>query len=529
MSALIGGRSGNRGLCAQPCRMTYRPDGGKTGHPLSLKDLSLCRRLGELRDMGAASLKIEGRMKRPEYVALVTGIYARLLREDRGPTAEELRQLTLAFSREGFTEGYYQGAVGPAMLGFRQEGGEKEAQALYAAAKAAYQKEDLRRVPVTFDCRIAAGEPARLTAGDGAGHTVTVLGETPEPALRRGLTREDAAARLSKTGGTAFQCAGVSAQVDEGLSLSAAALNALRRDALSALAEARTVPPERREYSLPPAPEDTASVPEPALSVSMAWGEQLTEELTELSPALLYLPAERIGDFSPALLRRCQGTELCAVLPRVCKDSELPELLRLVQKAKDRGCTSLAVQNIGQITLPASLGMAARGDFSLNLFNSFALAQCRDWGLQSACLSFELRQEQIRALRKPLPCEAIVYGRLPLMLTEHCLLSDSGQGCEVRKGAAVPCRRRSHGLTDRRGERFPILPVFGCRSELQNGRTLYLIDKSAVRSLGLAYLRLRFTTEDPADCASVLRRAMGREDGPPPRDLTRGLFYRGVD
>ena len=117
MSALIGGRSGNRGACAQPCRLPYRLDEGKAGHPLSLKDACLVSHLRELRDMGVSILKLEGRMKRPEYVAVVTEIYARLLREDRLPTGEELRELEQAFSRQGFTDGYWRGRPGPGMFG----------------------------------------------------------------------------------------------------------------------------------------------------------------------------------------------------------------------------------------------------------------------------------------------------------------------------------------------------------------------------------------------------------------------------
>ena len=117
LSAVIGGRSGNRGTCAQPCRLPYgvnAPAAG--GHPLSLKDANLSPYLQELEDMGVACLKLEGRMKRPEYVAVITSIYRRLLDEKRRPTREEQRQLELAFSRSGFTDGYYLGRKGPQML-----------------------------------------------------------------------------------------------------------------------------------------------------------------------------------------------------------------------------------------------------------------------------------------------------------------------------------------------------------------------------------------------------------------------------
>lgn len=529
MSALIGERSGNRGLCAQPCRLPCRIDGGGLGHPLSLKDAALCGHLTELTELGAASLKIEGRMKRAEYVAVVTGLYARLLREQRQPTAQERRQLSAAFSRGGFTEGYYLGNIGPDMFGTREA--QPEADALFAAARAAYQREDLRLVPVSLTCAIKEGQAASLTASDADGHTVTVTGPVPEAARSRSLTAEEVSARLRKTGGTAFTCEGVTASVEDGLSLSAGALNGLRREALEALSAARTAPPPRRECPPPNPPEDTHSVREIAFTVSLSQGLQLTTDLLDLSPAVVYLPAERIAGFDllPSDRQRYPHTEFCAVLPRICKDSEERDLLRLLEQAKEKGCTSLSVQNIGQVRLGERLGLVSRGDFGLNLFNSHALFQCKEWGLKSACLSFELRREQIRDLKKPLPCEIIVYGRLPLMITEHCLIANAGQGCGgPRQGDAVPCGG-FHTLTDRRGEDFPVAPVFGCRNEIENAKTLYLADKPDFRALGLFYGRLRFTTESPAQCAAVLKQYLGLSAAEPPADFTRGLFYRGVD
>ncbi len=529
MSALIGQRSGNRGLCAQPCRLPYRLDGGETGYPLSLKDAALCDCLSDLQEMGVASLKLEGRMKRPEYVAVVTGIYARLLRERRKPTAAERRQLAAAFSRGGFTQGYYQGKIGPEMFGTRGEA--REAEDLFAAAKATYERENLRLIPVSLACEIRAGQEVRLTAADGDGHTVTVTGPEPEAARNRSVTAEEVSARLSKTGGTAFVCESAAAEVEEGLALSASALNGLRREALDGLASLRMAPPDRRELPVPDLPADSCSAKEMRFTVSLSQWTQLTADLLDLSPAVVYLPLERMGDFDrlPSDRERYPDTEFCAALPRICKDSEERDLLRLLETAREKGCTALSVQNTGQVRLGERLGLKARGDFALNIFNSHALDQCREWGLASACLSFELRREQMRDIRKCLPCEAIVYGRLPLMVTEHCLISNAGRGCGgPRQGSPVPCAG-CHTLTDRRGENFPVLPVFGCRSEIQNAKTLYLADRPDFRDLGLAYGRLRFTTEGPETCAAILRQHLGLTAGEAPSDLTRGLFYRGVD
>ena len=526
MSALIGRRSGNRGACAQPCRLPYRFDGGKPGHPLSLKDASLAEHLSELRDMGASILKLEGRMKRPEYVAVVTRIYAALLREDRRPTAGERRQLELAFSREGFTDGYWRGWPGPDMFGFRPEDASSPEE-LFRAAKAAYDRGDLRTVPVVMSARFRAGEPARLTVSDGQGNAVSAEGPVPEPARSRPLEAEEIKSRLAKTGGTVFRPEKVEVSLDPGLALPASAVNALRRDGLEALTVLRTAPPERREDAAPDMPENClAWSKDPGLTATLLHPEQLTEALAELAPDIAYLPVERVADFSVTALRD-RGTELCALLPRICTDHEMPELLSLLERAKAVGCTSLAVQNLGQLVLGEQVGLALRGGPGLNVFNSRSLAQCREWGLESAALSFELRYEQIRDLKKPLDCEAAVYGRLPLMITENCLISNAGRGCEVRQDRAVPCAA-VHTLTDRRGEDFPVLPAFGCRSEIENGKILYLADKPEYRQCGLRWANLRFTTEPPEECVRIFRLYRG-EAGDAPEGYTRGLFYRGVE
>ena len=162
LSSLIGGRSGNRGLCAQPCRMKYGWGSRADEYPLSLKDMSLASHLGELEQMGVACLKIEGRMKRPEYVAIVTGVYARALREKREPTAEEMAQLEAAFSRQGFTQGYFLDRKGPEMFGTRQE--EQAPVELYAQARSTYESGENRKEPVHLYAMIRAGSPARIMA-----------------------------------------------------------------------------------------------------------------------------------------------------------------------------------------------------------------------------------------------------------------------------------------------------------------------------------------------------------------------------
>lgn len=514
-SALIGGRSGNRGRCAQPCRLPYGVNApAKNTYPLSLKDNCLADDLEDMARMGVACLKLEGRMKRPEYVAVVTGIYAKLLRERRGPTAEETWALDAAFSRSGFTDGYWKGRLGPKMFGVRPADAQ-EPKELFAEAKAAVEKGGLRTVPVRFSCEVHTGAPCVLTASDPDGHTIAVTGPVPEAARNRPLTETELSDRLKKTGGTAYRCEEVSIAVDDGLSLPAAAVNALRRDALSALTQARTAVPVRRSLPAPPLAETDCSAPEPQLTCSVARADQLTGALLEQAPARVYVPLELFDTLSALPAGKA---EWCAVLPRVWRDREEPELKRLLEKARSLGVFGVLMGNLGHFSLVRDSGLSQYGDFGLNVFNSRTLEYLQNKGLTSATVSFELRGAQIRALQKLIPSEAIVYGRLPLMVTENCLVKNSA-GCAHCDGP--------NDLIDRTGAHFPILPVWGHRSEIQNSRVLYLGDQPDYRSLGLAFARLRFTTETPEECVRVFQNY--RSGAPTPEEFTRGLFVRGVE
>ena len=524
MSAVVGGRSGNRGTCAQPCRLPYGVDEPAANrYPLSLKDNSLAQDLSGIRDV--ACLKLEGRMKRPEYVAVVTGIYARLLEENRSPTPAEERELELAFSRSGFTDAYWRGRRGVEMFGTRPENA-PEPRELFERAKATYEKDSRRTVPVRFACTIQPHAPCVLTVDDGT-RAVTVTGPAPEAARTRALTAEEVAERLGKTGGTAFHCAGAAVEVGEGLSLPASAINALRREALASLAEARCAPPLRREAEVPPLQKAECAQERPALTVSLTHAAQLTPTLLEEAPARIYLPLELLADL-PHLPEA--DTQWCAILPRVWRDRDEADLRRRLEKARELGIDGVLVGNIGHLPLTRGLGLSLYGDFGLNVYNSRSLDYLRRKGLASACLSFELRFSQIRDLKKLLPTEALVYGRLPLMITENCLVQNQ-EGCGLSATgplvpAGAPCRE-SHALLDRTGAAFPLLPAFGHRTEVQNSRPLWLADRETWKRLGLAFARLRFTTERPEACVEILRAY--RTGGAPPEIFTRGLYERGVE
>ena len=518
MSAVVGERSGNRGACAQPCRLPYGVNGPcRNGHPLSLKDANLSAYLAEMDEMGVACLKLEGRMKRPEYVAVVTGIYRRLIDEKRRPTAEEMRQLELAFSRSGFTDGYWQGRKGPQMFGTRPENA-PEPKELFAKAREMYENgRENRKIPVNLRLLVRRNEPVRLSGACAVHRGVAIAmgtGAVPEEARNRAVTEEELRQRLSKTGGTVFTADRVEIELDEGLMVPASVINGLRRELLDELAARREDIPHRRVLeaaALPEAPEPPADM---GFTCSVLKAEQVTAALLAEKPAIVYVPIEELERLDAGL--DWGETELCAVLPRVFRTADEPVLRQLL--ARHPEATAVAVGNLGHLPIVRGLSQTLRGDFGLNIFNSRALLFWREQGLSSATASFELRWQQVRDLNKHLPCEAIVYGRLPLMVMENCV-TRCNVGCTHGAGSV---------LTDRTGAQFPVTCGYGCRCEIQNSRTLFLADKPEMHRCGLTYGRLRFTTETPEQCAAVLRRYKDGGDWTPD-DMTRGLFYRGVE
>ena len=518
-SSVIGGRSGNRGLCAQPCRLKYGWGAKANEYPLSLKDMSLAGHLKELQDMGVACLKLEGRMKRPEYVAIVTGIYARALREGREPTAEELQQLEQAFSRQGFTQGYYLGQKGPDMFGTRQE--EKEPRELYAQARATYENGEYRKEPVRIYALIEKGQPAQIAVQDKEGRVVHAEGPVPEEARNVPLTREKVEGQLSRTGGTPYGCEKVMAKVEEGLSLPLSALNNLRRQALEELSAQRVVPPQRRREDFHPGVRYENQKQPPVLTVSVQEAAQVSDELLALKPALLYLPAGQ-GAAHPDVVEQCQkaGVPVAALLPRICSDSETQALEAHLVALRDLGVEEALAGTLGVARRAMRLGFRVRGDYGLGVYNSQTVKELKRLGFTAATASFELKLAQIRDLSKAIPLEFIAYGRLPLMITENCIIHNhTGQHT---------CGNVNL-LTDRKGERFPVVQAWGCRNEILNAKKMFLADKSAdYARLGLWGARLMFTTESAPECVRVLERYRGRGNYQP-SDYTRGLYYRDVE
>ena len=518
LSAAIGGRSGNRGRCAQPCRQTYGYGRWQNKYPLSLKDNCLVHYLQDLAEMGVASIKLEGRMKKPEYVASVTGVYRRAL-DSGNVTRDMMNELHTAFNRQGFTDGYYAGNLGAHMFGIRED--KREDPSWAKQARQTYESAENGLVPVSFQATIRP-EGSILTVTDPDGRTCTLNGPVPEAARVMELTTEALHARLERTGGTPYYCTHIQSDITPGLSLSAAAINTMRRDVLNMLTAQRA----RREEPRLNKPRKVVTFPghrtAPGLTVQVTNLDQITGRLLKLAPAVLYIPLHLLAQDPETCVMLAQQAHICAVLPRIAHDAELDGLRQQLRLVKRCGVREALVGNLGLLLLVRECGMGIRGDFSLNLYNSGAVNAMRELELRSACLSFEMTLPQIRDVSKAVPCELLIYGRLPLMVTENCLIKGKTGNCSCHLGPTK--------LTDKTGAEFPVIrDGASCRSVLLNGKKLNWLDRQDdLARLGLWATRLYFTTENAREVDQVL--ASYQDPAPfDPGACTRGLYLRGLE
>ncbi|MBE7030222.1 MAG: U32 family peptidase [Ruminococcaceae bacterium] len=503
MSSIIGGCSGNRGGCKQPCRLPYTltdlsgapiSDGAK--YLLSPRDLCLIDHLDDLQKMGITSAKIEGRMKGAAYVGAVTGVYRDC--RDRGYVTDADRAtLKNAFCRSEFTKGHFGGVSGRELLKY-----DADSTGIYDTFSSEMPDRE-RLISLTGCATICAGAPAALTITDADGNTVAVTGEMVQQAKNAPLTEERIAAALEKTGGTAYRMDSISVSTCGNAFLPASALNALRRDALEQLDELRLAPYKRGGAAAPFPKIENPHAKSPFRYTAEVCTLEQARALLKTDLAAIYLPYGVFDQNREWAMRHAD--RLIVKLPSVPQNDtfHLP------------GHMAIAVGNHAQVGLDCPDKTA---DFPLNLFNSHALAQAAEDGFTRACLSPELTVKQIAALKSPIPLEAVVYGRLPLMTMKNCTVK-SAVGC--------PCDGW-YALTDRKGISFPLKPdPTTHQSVLYNSAPIYMAERmNEIRRSGVSFGRLIFTTESPDEAVQVVEAY--RNGDKPQANFTRGHYYRGV-
>ena len=443
MSAMIGGRSGNRGRCAQPCRQSYGYTHWQEKYPLSLKDNCLIPYLRELQEMGVVSLKLEGRMKRAEYVATVTAVYRKAL-DEMTVTKPMMDALYAAFNRQGFTDGYYTSRVDTKMFGVRQENDDDGK--WLQAARQSYEAGETPLVDIRFQAMVTV-DGSCVIATDPEGRTCRSDGPVPEYKGPSGL---------------------------------------------------------------------------PGLTIQVTSREQLTPMLLDLETTLLYVPIHILLADGELCARLVQRGRVAAVLPRIVHDGELPRIKKSLEVLRAAGVRDALVGNLGLIAPVREAGMRVHGDFGLNIFNSASMNVMRSLEMASATVSFEMTLPQIRDMSKAVNAELIAYGRLPLMVTEHCLIHNKTNECT--------CHLKATRLIDKTGAEFPVIrDGDSCRSVLLNGKKLSWLDRQDdLAKLGLWATRLYFTTENSKEVDRVLNDYMNPEPLDPGA-CTRGLYLRGVE
>ena len=514
MSAFLGGRSGNRGSCAGPCRLPFEANAlpeGKPGrlHHLSLKDNSVIDKLDKLQALGVASAKIEGRLRTPEYVA--AAVSACLAgREGRAYDRDLLKN---AFSRSGFTSGYLDGKIDGTMFGVRSEADAEQTKKTLPMLRELYRRER-SRVPVKMKLEIEEGGE-KLTVTDADGSKAFAYGDA-EPQPARTDPTESLHRSLAKTGGTPFavEDQDITVEMDGGpWFIPGGAVNELRREALDALLKKREVlrPWPTTEEHVPALPLRTLP-PHRTLRARFESWEQVPERALD-GIEYLILPIAQ-ADRVPREWRAKTLLEL----PRVMFGKLEEDTARRIAATQDSGFAGYEVSNIAHLRLCRGLPMS--GSFGLNITNQLAAQFYADNGLGSMLILPEVKDSDISTIApthngRPVPTGVLVYGHMPLMITRACPLQNIHDCAHCDKTGV---------LTDRKAKKFPVRCGLGVRT-IYNPVPIYMGDKPGALTVdyGVAY----FTLESREEAAKILE--MIRAHAPFEGDFTRGLYFKGTN
>ncbi|MBQ7718012.1 MAG: U32 family peptidase [Clostridia bacterium] len=497
LSSMIGRRSGNRGKCAQPCRLPYKM-GGSQGYFLSPYDLCLLDDVRDMSEFPVASLKIEGRMKSPSYVALVTSIYRKALDGEK-ITDDDREELKEIFCRgEHFTRAYYGGEKNIINKNLSNEKTGKTASAkLLSRAKNLSEKEGKRG---KISLELTANNNLAVLTAKKSGITVTASAQMTSTPLERERVTE----QLAKLGSTPFYAESIEVNGEFGLKISE--LNELRRKCCEKLENSAQTCPYRIEKFENQIKKSQKQNAKTQISACVRTEEQLKALSGKVKK--LYIPLYMTG-FTQEI-----NASAALVLPAVIHRGEQKEALKNIQKALERGADEIVCQSVDNIELVKDFKCRKTAGFELNITNPVSLEFYESAGLGGFTLSPELSFEQMRELAHSTqsPVNAVVYGRLPLMLTQVCFMNCKTKDCRA-------------ALTDRTNTRFPIQREGNsCRNIIFNSRPLYLADKEYdcySLSEGIMY----FTTESGAECLETidLYKAKAPFDG----EYTRGYQCGG--
>ncbi len=508
LSAMIGSRSANRGLCAGACRLPFSANFKPNDkYALSLKDMSHAEYADTLREAGVTSLKIEGRMKRPEYVAAATDA----LRSSLDGKEFDTDRLRAVFSRSGFTDGYLTGKLGKEMFGARVKEDVTSANDVFPELRKLYRRERKKFV-LNVDFKADLQNGVTLLASDGERETLITSNEV-QKAISKPTDSQAVIKQLGRLGDTVYTLGSVDVTLGEGLMIPASVLNDMRRKAVADLDEKRIAALTKVKSF------NSLAIPHPLPMPRIRKFPSLRVQVNEIKQlALMDISlAERIIiplHEAEAYAENGYPIEKAVLsLPRFtfCEEKVTASL----EFAKTLGYKVIECTNLAHVKIAKDSGLEAIGGFGLNITNSLsALAHAED-GLSELTLSFELKASRLNTISSPVPTGALVYGKLPLMLAVNCPISAENRGCKNCTGQ----------LVDRTGAQFPVL----CHKnlgyyELLNSQTMKLSNR--LDDFNLDFVTLYFTMESPEEAARILLSYANRET--PKGEYTKGLYYRGI-
>lgn len=513
LSAMIGSRSANRGLCAGACRLPFSAGKSKNEYALSLKDMSYIEHLHELKNIGVSSFKIEGRMKRPEYTAASVHECKKSL-EGKTPDMELLKAV---FSRSGFTDGYFTAQLGKDMFGVRQKEDIISANDVLPQLRNSY-KNEAKKYKIDFDIEIQLNRPIILTAKADGCKTV-IKGEFPQAAVNRPIDFEYVLKQLSKLGGSQYELNNLTCNIDNGVMVPASVLNKLRRDTVSEMDKTIC---ERNTKIIPFAKEKSKGIisnlmslsaeviKEPKIRISLSKTDVLKDiDLSDIELVIIPL-SEITNSISKYDYLR---DKICISLPRYMHNEQ--KVIDSIKALKDNGFFKFEATNPAHLKILNELGLEIHTGFGFNITNSLALDVLSKYNVSDSVVSFELKAGEINRLKSTLNIGIISYGKLPLMLCVNCPIK-----------ASIGCKNCNGYLSDRTGRRFKIR----CNKEYKyyemlNSDVLYLADKMN-EFKNISFHTLCFNEESGKEINDIIELYKNKSgyNG----TFTRGLYFRGI-
>ncbi len=517
MSSLYGGRSGNRGKCAGPCRLPYTLFDGSgkkldKGYLLSPVDMCLGLNMEKILKSGAACLKIEGRMKGGEYVAAVSEIYRNAIDNGENLNAENLDIMQNTFSRGGFTAGLFEGKGNR----IKKEDSNDDAyanqnQKLLATLRERCRVEsNLKKSPVQFEFEALVGSQAKLKAKF-EGIECDALGGIVQQAHGAPLTGERIETQLAKTGDYPFYAHKITLNIDDNIFIAIGEINALRRKVLDKLVKEKSGE-DKKEFK-------AVTLKKP---IKAPWGKkEFTALVSNIRQAKALESTRMFGSiYVPQHLfdESMAGGVFVPCFPEIIREKRLNYYINRMEYLKEIGVLKIVVSDWGMMYEAIKKGFEIVAGMGLNSFNSFAVEKLKNLGAVRVVLSPEMTAKQMSAVRSEIPLEAVVYGYIPLMKTANCPLKGMGS-CGKNRTDCI--------LKDRKGEDIPLVcDCMDCTAYLLNSKPIYMADKLGELADNVSHRCLAFSIESEEECIAIAERY--RKGTCPEGDFTRGHFFRGV-